>query len=112
MKKKKKCDSFSFLIKVILIKFGLIPGAYLRNLTALYRISKKVCKANIKERRIKDVSKKRCDIKFPNLYSQPYLTFSIFKYIHSLPNVKDGEENANFRKPITIEEDAIHCRSR
>ncbi|GFS54168.1 transposable element Tcb1 transposase [Trichonephila clavipes] len=32
--------------------------------------------------------------------------------IHSLPKVKHGEENANFRKPIRIEEDAIRCRGR
>ena len=33
-------------------------------------------------------------------------------YVHSLPKVKHGEENANFRKPIRIEEDAICCRDR
>ena len=33
-------------------------------------------------------------------------------YIHSLPKVKHGEENANFRKAIRIEEDAIRCRGR
>ncbi|GFT05607.1 transposable element Tc1 transposase [Trichonephila clavipes] len=33
-------------------------------------------------------------------------------FIHSLPKVKHGEENANFRKPIKIEEDAIRCRGR
>ena len=32
--------------------------------------------------------------------------------IHSLPKVKHGEENANFRKSIRIEEDAIRCRGR
>ncbi|GFV88419.1 HTH_Tnp_Tc3_2 domain-containing protein [Trichonephila clavipes] len=29
-----------------------------------------------------------------------------------IPKVKPGEENANFRKPIRIEEDAIRCRGR
>ena len=32
--------------------------------------------------------------------------------IHSLPKVKHGEENANFRKPIRIEKDEIRFRSR
>ncbi|GFV05569.1 transposable element Tcb1 transposase [Trichonephila clavipes] len=32
--------------------------------------------------------------------------------LHSLPKVKHGEENANFQKPIRIEEDAIRCRGR
>ena len=32
--------------------------------------------------------------------------------IHSLPKVKHGQENANFRKPVRIEEDAIRCRRR
>ena len=33
-------------------------------------------------------------------------------YIHSLPKIKHGEENGNFRKPIRIQEDAVHCRGR
>ncbi|GFX46582.1 uncharacterized protein TNCV_4550211 [Trichonephila clavipes] len=32
--------------------------------------------------------------------------------IQSLPKLKHGEENANFRKPIRIEEDAIRCKGR
>ncbi|GFX89301.1 HTH_Tnp_Tc3_2 domain-containing protein [Trichonephila clavipes] len=32
------------------------------------------------------------------------------KFIHSLLKVKHGEENANFRKPIRIEDDAIRYR--
>ena len=32
--------------------------------------------------------------------------------LHSLPKVKDGEENANFWKKIRIEEDDIRCRGR
>ena len=32
--------------------------------------------------------------------------------VHSLPKVKHAEKNANFRKPIRIEEDAIRGRSR
>ena len=32
--------------------------------------------------------------------------------IHSLPKVKQGEENTIFQKPISIEEDAILCRGR
>ncbi|GFU13105.1 putative transposable element [Trichonephila clavipes] len=32
--------------------------------------------------------------------------------VNSLPKVKHGKEQANFRKPIRIEENAIHCRSR
>ena len=35
-----------------------------------------------------------------------------FKLIHSLAKVKHGEENANFWKPIRIEEDEICCRGR
>ena len=30
----------------------------------------------------------------------------------SLPKAKHGEENANFLKPIRIEENAIRCRGR
>ena len=30
--------------------------------------------------------------------------------LHSLPKVKHGEENADFRKQIKIEEHAIRCR--
>ncbi|GFX14131.1 transposable element Tcb1 transposase [Trichonephila clavipes] len=37
---------------------------------------------------------------------------SVRTNIRSLPKVKHGEENANFRKPIRIEEDAIRCRGR
>ena len=32
--------------------------------------------------------------------------------MRSLPKFKHGEVNANFRKPIIIEEDAIRCRGR
>ena len=32
--------------------------------------------------------------------------------IHLLPRVKQEEENSNFRKPIRVEEDAIHCKGR
>ncbi|GFT37372.1 uncharacterized protein TNCV_4285201 [Trichonephila clavipes] len=38
--------------------------------------------------------------------------FSGIYIIDSLPKVKHGEENANFRKPIRTEEDAIRCRDR
>ncbi|GFW16642.1 retrovirus-related Pol polyprotein from transposon opus [Trichonephila clavipes] len=44
-------------------------------------------------------------------FKQPDERFSVV-HIHSLPKVKHGEENANFRKPIRIEEDAIRCRGR
>ena len=33
-------------------------------------------------------------------------------YMHSISKVKHGEENANFRKAVRIEEDVIHCRGR
>ncbi|GFX44156.1 uncharacterized protein TNCV_4119521 [Trichonephila clavipes] len=33
-------------------------------------------------------------------------------FIHSLPKVKHRQENANFQKPIRIEDDAIRCRGR
>ena len=49
-------------------------------------------------------------------FNLKFLT-NIYIYIHilhSLPKVKHREENANanFQKPIKIEEDAIHCRGR
>ena len=42
-----------------------------------------------------------------------FLKYSTYtNFIHSLPKVKYGEENANFWEPVRIEEDAIHCRGR
>ncbi|GFU08939.1 transposable element Tc1 transposase [Trichonephila clavipes] len=43
--------------------------------------------------------------------SQAWVDENMVK-IHSLPKVKHGEENANFRKLIRIEEDAIRRRGR
>ena len=44
----------------------------------------------------------------------PFFSFltSLHMLVHSLPKAKHDEENANFQKPIRIEENAIHCRSR
>ena len=39
-------------------------------------------------------------------------TTSSFINMHSLQKVKHREENANFRKPIRIEENEIRCRGR